>query len=139
MMPGSAGIPGSLAIIGNYEQVENGLFDELIGASSNGFLDVTGDVALDSDSSLNIDLLDGYNPLGKTFDIMDYNALVGEFSNGSSFWDDGYVWDISYGRNQIDVTAMSTPEPSSLFLLFIGLVVLAQYVRRKTEKTTRPA
>ena len=56
---------------------------------------------------------------------MDYNALTGQFSNGSSFWDDGYLWDVTYGQHEIDVTAVRTPEPSSLLLLFVGLAALA--------------
>jgi PEP-CTERM motif-containing protein len=137
IMPGLPGTPGTLTIVGDYEQIDGGVLDELIGQSSYGLLDVTGDVALDSDSLLQIAISDGYNPLGQTFDIMDYNSLVGQFSNGSSFWDDGYLWDVSYGQNEIGVTAVSTPEPSSVFLLAIGLAALALYALRKVDKTRR--
>lgn len=140
IMPGSASGPGTLTIVGNYEQIGNGVFDELIGgASYNGLLDVTGNVALDSDSQLEITLLGGFNPIGDSFTIMDYNSLAGQFSNGSSFWDNGYLWDISYGQNQIDVTAVQAPEPSSFLLLLIGLAALAFYAHRKMAKTQRLA
>jgi hypothetical protein len=106
---------------------------------SRSFLLVNGDVTLDSGSLLDITLLNSFDPLGQTFDIMDYNALTGQFSNGSSFWDDGYLWDINYGQNQIDVTAVQAPEPSSLLQLFIGLAALAFFAHRKMDKTQRLA
>jgi PEP-CTERM motif len=61
--------------------------------------------------------------------------LVGQFSNGSSFWDDGYLWDVSYGQNQIDVKAVQMPEPSSLSMLLIGLAALAFCALRTRIKT----
>jgi hypothetical protein len=137
--PGAPGTPGTLTIVGNYEQIGDGLLEELIGPSSHSLLDVSGDVALDSGSRLDIMLLNGYDPLGQTFDIIDYNSLVGQFSNGSSFFEDGFLWDISYGQNQIDVTAVSAPEPSSLLLLLIGLAALTFYAHRKMNKTQRLA
>jgi hypothetical protein len=137
IMPGAAGTPGTFTIFGNYEQIGNGTFDELIGANSASFLNVNGDAALDFDSLLNITLLNGYDPLGQTFGIMDYRSLIGQFSNDSSFLDDGYVWDISYGKNEIYVTAVGTPEPGSLLLLFVGLSALAFCAHRKLEKARR--
>lgn len=137
--PGDPGVPGKLTILGNYEQTGTGILEELIGPSSHSFLDVSGDVALDSGSTLDIMLLDGYDPLGQTFEIVDYSSLAGEFANSSSFWDDGYLWDVSYGRNQLDVTAVSTPEPKSLPFLFIGLAALVLYGRRKLDNVRRLA
>jgi len=46
---------------------------------------------------------------------------------------------VTYGQNQIDVTAVQAPEPSSLLLLFLGLVALALYAHRKMDKTQRLA
>jgi hypothetical protein len=100
---------------------------------------VNGDVALDSGSFLDIILLNGYDPLGQSFNIIGYNSLVGEFSNGSSFWQDGFLWDLSYGQSGVEVTAVSTPEPSSLLLLFLGLAALASYAQQKKSKTQRLA
>jgi hypothetical protein len=133
--PGSPGTPGTLTIVGNYEQLANGTLEELIGPVSHSSLNVIGGVALDPGASLDIALLNGYDPLGQSFDIMNYNSLVGQFSNGSSFWDDGYLWDVSYGQNQIDVKAVQMPEPSSLSMLLIGLAVLAFCAHRSRVKT----
>jgi fibronectin-binding autotransporter adhesin len=139
IMPGAPGTPGTFTIVGNYEQLSGGMLQEFMGPLSQSFLNVKGAVALDSGSFLDIILLNGYDPLGQTFSVMDYNSLVGEFSNGSIFWQDGYQWDVSYGQHGIDVTAVSTPEPSSRLLLFIGLVTLAFFSQRKIGKTQRLA
>jgi fibronectin-binding autotransporter adhesin len=133
IMPGGPGTPGTLTIFGNYEQIGSGTLDELMSPVSRALLHVSGDVALDSGSMLQITLLNGFNPLGQTFSIMDYNSLVGEFSNGSSFWDDGYLWNATYGQHEIDVTAVKTPEPSSLLLLGLGSMLLGGLARRKIK------
>jgi fibronectin-binding autotransporter adhesin len=131
--PGSATTPGTLAIIGNYEQIESGVFDEVIsGDSSNGLLDVIGDVTLDQDSLLEITLLNGFDPLGDSFVIMDYGSLLGEFSNGSNFIADGYDWTINYGSHDAVLTAVtSAPEPATLPLLATGIFALWFCYRRK--------
>jgi fibronectin-binding autotransporter adhesin len=139
LTPGAPGTPGTLTINGNYEQLSGGMLQELIGPLSQSFLNVTGDVALDSGSFLDIVLLNGYNPLGQTFNIMDYGSLVGQFSNGSTFLEDGYIWDVTYGQHGMEVTAVGTPEPSSLLLLFLGLAALASYAQQKKSKTQRLA
>jgi PEP-CTERM motif-containing protein len=141
IIPGAPGTPGTLTIFGNYEQTGNGTLEELMSPFSKSLLDVKGSVALDSDSRLNIILLNGHDPLGKTFSILDDKSLVGQFSNGSSFREDGFLWDVTYGQHEIDVTAVSvsTPEPSSLLLLSIGLAALAFYAHRKMGKTKRLA
>ena len=114
----------SLTIFGNYEQIGNGTLEALISPTSRALLDIHGDVALGGGSFLDLILADGYDPLGQTFAIMQYASLVGQFSNGSSFCEDGYLWNVTYGSNQIDVTAVATPEPGSLGLLVVGLIGL---------------
>jgi len=131
LTPGAPGTPGTLTINGNYEQLSGGILQEFMGPLSQSFLKVNGDVALDSGSFLDIILLNGYDPLGQTFGIIGYNSLVGEFSNGSSFWQDGYQWDLSYGQNGVEVTAVSTPEPGSLLLLGLGSLALGTLTKRK--------
>ena len=72
---------------------------------------------------------------------MDFAYLNGRFSNGSSFWDDGYLWDITYYQHEVDVTAVRVPEPSSLLLLLISFsaAALAFYAHRKMDNTQRLA
>ena len=111
MMPGDA--PGTLTIIGNYEQKDTGIFEELMSPFAQAFLDVSGNVVLDPGATLDITLLCGFNPLGDTISIMDFSTLSGRFANGSSFWDDGFLWDITYRQHEIDVTAVQAPEPGS--------------------------
>lgn len=139
IMPGAPGTPGTITIFGNYEQIGNGTLEELMSPLSRSFLDVKGSVALDANSRLDIILVNGYDPLGQKFSLMGYNSLVGQFSNGSSFWEDGFLWDITYGQHGVDVTAVGVSEPSSLLQLSIGLAALAFYAHRKMGKTRRLA
>ena len=133
LMPGDA--PGTLTILGNYEQTGTGIFDEIISGKSQSFLDVSGNVTLDPGSLLEITLLNGYDPLNQTFSIMDFASLNGQFANGASFWDDGFLWDVTYRQHEVDVTAVEAPEPSSLLLLFFGLVAVAFVAHRKMGKS----
>ena len=137
LMPGDA--PGTLTVLGDYEQTGAGIFDEIISGKSQSFLDVSGIVTLDPGSLLEITLLNGYDPLHQTFSIMDFASLNGQFANGASFWDDGFLWDITYRQHEVEVTAVEAPEPSSLLLLFFGLAAVAFLAHRKIEKSRRLA
>jgi hypothetical protein len=125
LSPGSNGIPGVLTINGNYEQGGTGVFDELIsGANSNGVLDVTGILALDPGSLLEITLQGGFDPLGDSFTILNFGSLLGEFSNAPIFFADGFEWTVTYGANDAVLTAIGVPEPGSMPLFAIGLLAL---------------
>jgi hypothetical protein len=134
LMPGDA--PGTLTILGNYEQTSVGIFDEIISAQSQSFLDVSGSVTLDPGSLLEITLLNGFDPLNQTFSIMDFASLNGQFANGASFWDDGFLWDITYRQHEVDVTAVEAPEPSSVLLLLIGLAASISLGYRRIGKSS---
>jgi hypothetical protein len=133
MSPGSGGVPGTFTVNGNYQQTAAGVFDEIIkGASSNGVLDVTGLLALDPGSLLEITLQGGFDPVGDSFTILDYGSLSGEFLNGNSFVADGFNWTLTYGPNDAILTAVSadpvnTPEPGTLALIAFGFLPLFGY------------
>ena len=127
MMPGDT--PGTLTILGNYEQ--SGIFDEQMSPFSQAFLDVSGNVVLDPGTLVEISLLNGFNPLGNTFSIMDFSTLFGQFANGPSFWDDGFLWDVTYRQHEIDVTAVQAPEPGTLLLLGVGSLATGAFAKRK--------
>jgi hypothetical protein len=137
MSPGSSGVPGTFTINGNYEQTSTGVFDEIIkGASSNGLLDVTGVLALDPGSQLEITLRGGFDPVGDSFTILDYGALAGEFSNGASFFADGFNWTLTYGPNDAVLTAVSTdpvstPEPGTISSIAIGFLAMLGFARKR--------
>ena len=63
MMPGAPGTPGTLTIFGNYEQTGTGIFEEFMSSLARAFLNVNGDVMLDSGSLLDITLLERVRPL----------------------------------------------------------------------------
>jgi len=117
----------TLTVLGNYQQIGSGTLDALMSPVSRVLLDIHGDAALGCGSLLDLVLTDGYDPLGHTFVIMRYDSLVGRFANGGSFWDDGYLWDITYGQNEIDVTAVRTPEPRPLLMLGMGLMAIVLF------------
>ena len=105
---GTLGVPGTLAINGSFTQT-GGTFDELIGPTGSGLLDVAG--TIDLDGSLSIDLLSAFTPTDlETFDIMNYaGAEMGEFTNAptSGFMMDGWNWEIDYGGGEVILTAES--------------------------------
>ena len=129
LTPGLLGAPGTFTITGNYQQL--GTLVDLMSPLSQSLLNVSGNVMLGPNSVLQINLLNGFNPLGKTFDVMTYGALSGQFLNGTSFWGDGYLWNVTYGANEIEVTAVPAPEPSSFLFLGLGLVAFTAIVLRK--------
>ena len=132
MSPGSSGVPGTFTVNGNYQQTSTGVFDEIIkGASSNGLLDVSGVLALDPGSLLEITLQNGFDPVGDSFTILDYGSLAGEFSNGTSFVADGFNWTLSYGPNDAVLTAVSTPEPGTISSILIGFLVLLGFATKR--------
>ena len=145
---GTLSIPGTLTINGAFGET-GGTFDELIGLTGNGLLDVNGPVTLGGSADLGISLLNGFTlAAGDTFDIMDYLAadgLTGTFANAptTGFTLDGWNWDINYGFNGDEVLltvaspVTATPEPSSSLLLVTGLFVLGAFWRRRRAEATR--
>jgi hypothetical protein len=134
IIPGSVASPGTLTINGDYAQTGKGIFDEVISVTANGLLNVNGAAALGPQSKLEITLLGGINPIGDSLTIMDYQHLVGNFSNGTTFSADGYKWKLNYGSDDIVLTAVSpsvTPEPGTFLLFGSGLLAIFGVVRKK--------
>ena len=144
MAPDSGDVPGTLTVNGNYQQTAAGVFDEIIKSSSaNGLLDVTGLLALDPGSLLEITLQNGFDPVGDSFTILDYGSLSGEFGNGTSFMADGFNWTLTYGSNDAILTAVSTdppvntPEPGTISLIAFGFLPILGYAAKRRSPAGR--
>ena len=138
MSPGDSGLPGTLAINGNYDQA-NATFLELISDTSNGLLDIAGTEFLGAGALLDINLLGGFVPnAGDMFTIADFASDVGEFANAPSgqFTMNGFDWSIAYNANDIVLTFGATgpgptvPEPHTLALMAIAAAALVLVRRR---------
>ncbi|MFZ0009304.1 MAG: choice-of-anchor D domain-containing protein, partial [Steroidobacteraceae bacterium] len=104
--PGSTTTAGTLTISGNYGQ-SGGTFTDVLGASSNGLLNVGGTAGLSGTAALNIVLGSGFVATdGTQYTIMTgHGGLSGQFVTGASgaeFQEDGYNWTIGYsGGNAV--------------------------------------
>jgi hypothetical protein len=132
--PGSGALPGTLGVTGSYSQASGAVFNAILSAALNSLLDVSGNVALATGSSLNIVFASGFAPVaGETFDIMNYalHGLTGEFSNAptTGFVMDGWNWTIDYaasGGSEVVLQAVSAvPLPAGAWLMASGLLSLA--------------
>src|SRR5208283_3108248 len=96
---------GMFAAGGGFQQLANGTLNEIIGSTASfGVLNITGPVSLAG--LLNITLLNGFNPTNDSFTFVNFTgSLTGGFSNGPKFTEDGYSWTITYGANDIILTA----------------------------------
>jgi hypothetical protein len=142
MLAGMPGSPLNFIINGNYEQTGTGIYDELIGSTSNGLLQVSGATKLDPGASLDVFLLGGFDPSnGTNFTILDYGSESGTFAIADPFFHGGtQKWVISSYNggdgDDIVLTAeannvATTPEPANTILLGTVLLVAAWYARKK--------
>lgn len=126
---------GKLTVQGNYTQLPGGnFFAELAGLAPGTQYDqlvVTGKAALDG--TLDVALLNGFVvQLGDSFVLMTYGSESGQFSTrhlaSLPFWES---WQVSYNSNDLMLTAVPSPEPSSALLLGTGLLAGIVVLRRK--------
>jgi PEP-CTERM motif len=103
--------PGTLTLDGVLNQT-GGTFAELIAGSANfSVINATGNVTLGSSAQLSITLLNGFNPVGDTFTILNDlpGTVSGQFANAppSGFQMDGVNWTIAYNSNNIILNGIS--------------------------------
>jgi hypothetical protein len=135
IIAGTTGHPLTLDINGNYDQTGAGIYTELISSKRNGLLNISGSATLDPGASLDIALLDGFDPKnGTSFTIMDYGSESGTFAISDPFFNGGtQQWVITSYKggdgDDIVLTAeaaaadpVATPEPGTILLLGMGLL-----------------
>jgi hypothetical protein len=131
VMPGRAGI-GKLTLIGDFHQESGGeLIIEIGGADISQYdvLSVDGTATLGGE--LDIRLLGRFSPvLGDQFDVLQVDMITGQFDQldlpklpRGLAWDTSELYDI--GRLSI------VPEPTSLAILLLGLMVAQLMIRSR--------
>ena len=138
VQPGDA--PGTLTINGDYTQSPVGHLTIDLGGNGAGqfsVLDVSDLVALDG--ILDFTTVNGFTPgAGDDFTFLTFGALSGEFANVDfTNWTCpvGDTCTVVAGSNSLTLeiagSTTSTPEPSMLPLLGVGILALGYYSKRK--------
>ncbi len=112
ILPGLPNAPGTLSINGNFTHNGGTFGEQILNASTFGVLNVTGgNITLGANADLNITLLNGFDPVGNTYTILNDTggSVFGTFANapGSGFQMDGYNWTAAYNSNDIVLDAVS--------------------------------
>ncbi len=136
MMPGDA--PGTFTINGDYTQTSTGTLMEQVGwlpGSTSSLLQVNG--VADLDGTLALSLLNGYDPIaGDSFVLMTFWSEDGTFNTitglnlGNNLFLD-VIYDPHDIRVDVESLPVSTPEPSSILLLLIGLMAIVAFTRKR--------
>ena len=132
--------PGDLTILGNYTQLAFAQFIEDIAGmlpADASQLNVHGNVALDANSLLTVNLLNGFDPMvTERFLFLTYTGtLGGDFFLTDPAADHG-TFSVEYDPGQVflDFTASTTsavPEPSAIVLFGTMALALFVYGRRR--------
>ena len=109
VQPGDA--PGTLTVTGNYTQTAGTFSEQIQSAGTFGALQVGGNTSLGASSQLGITLLNGFNPVGNLFTILNDpgGTVSGTFANApsSGFALDGVNWTIAYNPTDVILDAQS--------------------------------
>ena len=133
MSPGDS--PGKLTIIGNYTQFSAGTFFAQLAGLKPGTqysqMQVSDTATLDG--TLDVVLLKGFVVhLGNSFVLMTFADEVGQFSTlDLPTLSAGEMWLLTYNAHNLTLSAVPSPEPSSLVLLGTGLLAGIGFLRHK--------
>jgi hypothetical protein len=133
MSPGDS--PGKLRIIGNYTQLSGGTFFAQLAGLMPGTqysqLQVSGTATLDG--TLDVVLLNGFVVhLGNSFVLMTFADEIGQFSTlDLPALSVGEMWLLTYNAHNLTLSAVPSPEPSSLLLFGTTLLAGIGALRRQ--------
>ena len=129
--PGNS--PGTLSILGDYQQQSGGTLQMEIGEEAHDVLSVSGQMTL-LGGTLEVVLLDGFQPQrGDVFDVLDFGLLDGSGFDTLNLaaLTAGLGWDTS--RLQVDgkLSVIAVPEPMTVKVCGVALLWLACRCRQR--------
>jgi len=133
--PGNS--PGTLSIVGDYQQESGGTLQIEIGEEAHDVLSVSGQIML-LGGTLEVVLSEGFQPqLGDMFDILDFGSFEGSGFETLSLqpMGGGLGWDTS--QLSVDGTLSVTAIPEPNVAMLAGLATLMLACRRRIRPLSR--
>jgi hypothetical protein len=104
--PGAGTTPGSATIKGNFAQTANGIYNELIGSATQfSQLVIMGVATLGG--TLDVTLLNGFQPTSGSFPIMTFSSVTGDFAHKNGFTiGNGHMFTENLGATSLTLVVM---------------------------------
>jgi hypothetical protein len=104
--PGAGTTPGSATIHGNFMQTANGIYNESIGSATQfNQLIIMGVATLGG--TIDVTLLNGFQPTSGSFSIMTYSSVTGDFAHKNGFSiGNGHMFTENLGATSLTLVVM---------------------------------